>query len=331
MATLQEIRAKLAAQDTRSNSGGGGDNAVYAHWNIPENTTTTIRFLPDGNKDNTFFWVEKAMIRLPFNGIKGQPGSKQQTVQVPCMETWGETCPILTEVRTWFKDKSLEEMGRKYWKKRTYLFQGFVVDHGSYKEEKTPENLIRRFIISPQLFNIVKAALMDADMEHLPTDYVHGTDFRVTKTTKGQYSDYGTSSYSRRERALSEAEMAAIATPGLSDLATFLPKKPNEVEQKVMMEMFEASVRGDAYDEARWGQFFRPSGFNPTNADVESVGAATAPAVAKAPVVEDAAQEEVEQVVATKPVTAPATTSTTSSKRADEILAAIKARQNKTA
>jgi hypothetical protein len=66
------------------------------------------------------------MIRLPFNGIKGEMDSKQVYVQVPCMEMWQETCPVLTEVRTWFKDKALEEMGRKYWKKRSYIFQGFV-------------------------------------------------------------------------------------------------------------------------------------------------------------------------------------------------------------
>jgi len=330
MATLAEIRAKLAQQETRT-TGGGGDSSVYAHWSIPENSSSTLRFLPDGDPSNTFFWVEKAMIRLPFNGIKGQPGSKQQIVQVPCVEMWGETCPILTEVRTWFKDKSLEDMGRKYWKKKSYLFQGFVVDTGSYKEDNTPENPIRRFIISPQLFNIVKAALMDPDYEHLPTDYVHGVDFKISKTTKGQYADYGTSNYSRRERALSETEMAAIEKHGLYSLNSFLPKKPNEVELKAMKEMFEASVNGEPYDQARWGQVYRPSGFAPVGSDVDGVGAATAAAVSKPAVVEDAVEavEEEPVVVATKPVTPAA--ATTTSKRADEILAAIKARNNKTA
>ena len=35
------------------------------------------------------------------------------------MEMYGETCPSTSaEVRGWFKDKNLEDMGRKYWKKR---------------------------------------------------------------------------------------------------------------------------------------------------------------------------------------------------------------------
>ena len=122
MASLSEIRARLQAADSKQ--GGNqqqGDSAIYPHWNIAEGTAATLRFLPDGNAKNTFFWQERAMIRLPFNGIKGDLESKQVQVRVPCVEMWQETCPILTEVRTWFKDKSLEEMGRKYWKKRDYI------------------------------------------------------------------------------------------------------------------------------------------------------------------------------------------------------------------
>ena len=111
--TLAEIRAKLQSQDTRGgNKQSGGDNAIYPHWNIAEGSTTRIRFLPDGNTKNSFFWAERAMIRLPFAGVKGQADSKPIVVQVPCMEMYGAACPILAEVRPWFKDPSLEEMGR---------------------------------------------------------------------------------------------------------------------------------------------------------------------------------------------------------------------------
>lgn len=319
MATLAEIRAKLAQQESKSGS-YTADNAIFAHWNMPENSTVSVRFLPDGDESNTFFWVEKSMIRLPFSGIKDQPGSKPALVQVPCTEMWGETCPILTEVRTWFKDKSLEEMGRKYWKKRSYIMQGFVVDRGSFKEDNVPENPIRRFVISPQLFNIIKTALMDPEMVDSPTDYIKGTDFRISKTTKGNYADYTTSNYARRERSLSEAELEAVEKYGLNKLSDFLPKRPNELELKVMKEMFEASVNGEAYDNSKWGQFFRPSGFG-QGADSESVEVST-PATAKV------SREEVKEEIVK---TAPAADTPTSSKRAEDILNAIKARQSKKA
>ena len=119
MATLAEIRAKLKANEpNRSGSSTGGDNAIYPHWNIQEGTEAVIRFLPDRGTENTFFWTERNMIKLPFAGIKGQTDSRPIQVQVPCMEMYGKTCPVLTEVRPWFKDKSMEDMGRKYWKKK---------------------------------------------------------------------------------------------------------------------------------------------------------------------------------------------------------------------
>ena len=110
MATLAEIRAKLQEAQSKSTgqSTGGGDNAIYPHWNMQEGKEAVIRLLPDGNPNNTFFWVERAMIKLPFAGIKGETDSRPVQVQVPCVEMYndGTACPILSEVRGWFKDKS---------------------------------------------------------------------------------------------------------------------------------------------------------------------------------------------------------------------------------
>ena len=321
MATsLAEIRAKLQQQDTKSQS--TGDKGIYAHWNIPEGATASIRFLSDSNPNNSFFWVERAMIKLPFAGIKGQPESKPVIVQVPCVEMWGDTCPILTEVRPWFKDKSLEEMGRKYWKKRSYVFQGFV--RKDPMNEDSPDNPIRRFIISPSIFNLVKSALMDPELEELPTHLERGLDFQVTKTTKGGYADYSTSKWSRKESALTTDEMAAIEKFGLFDLSSFLPKRPGEVELKVIKEMFEASVDGQPYDPALWSNYYKPAGLSggtqAVSTDVVDEDIATAP-VAEANsepklAVEDSVPFAQEPA---KP----------SGQRAEDILAMIRNRQKK--
>jgi hypothetical protein len=266
------------------------------------------------------------MIRLPFNGIKGEMESKQVMVQVPCMEMYGETCPILTEVRPWFKDKSLEDMGRKYWKKRSYIYQGFVRDN-PLTDDKNPENPIRKFVIGPQIFAIIKGALMDPELENLPTDYAAGLDFRIAKTQKGGFADYNTSKWARKESALTEAEQAAIEKYGLFDLSTFLPKKPTAVELNVIKEMFEASVDGQPFDSERWGQYYRPAGMSaPTGtaaaADVDEDTPVAKPAAKAAPV--DAFDDE-DTPVATAPVSKPAE----GNKKAEDILAMIRARQNK--
>jgi len=324
MASLSEIRARLAqSEGKQQGSSQQGDSAIYPHWNIAEGSSATLRFLPDGNTKNTFFWQERAMIRLPFNGIKGETESKQVQVRVPCVEMWNETCPILTEVRTWFKDKSLEEMGRKYWKKRDYIFQGFVREN-ALADDKTPENPIRRFIIGPQIFTGIKAALMDPELEELPTDYLRGLDFRITKGSKGGFADYSTSKWARKETALTAEEQAAIDQYGLFDLSTFLPKKPTDVELKVIKEMFEASVDGQSYDTERWGQYFRPAGVNAPAGSAAESAPASAPSAAKAaPVTSSFDDEEDDAPVASAPVAAPAA----GGDKAQDILAMIRARQ----
>jgi len=331
MASLAEIRQRLQAAENKQGGGNsfGGDNSIYPHWNLEEGQSCTLRFLPDANTKNTFFWQERAMIRLPFNGVKGEMESKQVMVQVPCVEMWGEACPILAEVRTWFKDKSLEDMGRKYWKKRSYIFQGFVREN-PLSDDKSPENPIRRFIIGPQIFTTIKGALMDPELEELPTDYLRGLDFRISKGAKGGFADYNGSKWARKESALTEAEQAAVDAHGLFDLSTFLPKKPTDVELKVIKEMFEASVDGQPYDTERWGQYFRPAGVQAPAGSAAPAPAADedTPAPVAKPTLKVSAPvsdfDDEEAPVASAPVAG-----TKPAQKAEDILAMIRARQQK--
>ena len=331
MASLAEIRARISAQENKQQKGSNtqSDNSIYPHWNIDEGTTATIRFLPDGNTKNEFFWVERQIIKLPFNGVKGDPNVKKIDVQVPCVEMYGDSCPILAEVRPWYKDETLKEMANKYWKKRSYLFQGFVKQN-PLGDDKTPANPIRRFVISPQIFTIIKSSLMDPEMEELPTDYLRGLDFNIKKTSKGGYADYSTSNWARKESVLTEAEAAAIESHGLFNLADFLPKKPGEAELRVIKEMFEASVDGQSYDVERWGAYYRPYGVEaPAGATAEKQTATTETrAPATAPVAESAPFDTDEPESTSTPIVVP---QAPSSDKAQDILAMIRARQAKTA
>jgi hypothetical protein len=175
---------------------------------------------------------------------------------------------------------------------------------------------------------------MDPEMEEMPTDYVKGVDFRINKTTKGGYADYSTSKWSRRERALDEAERAAIDTHGLHNLGDFRPKEPTEAEVKIIAELFAKSVEGEAYDLEQYGQYFRPAGMAYQGKPQVQVPTASAPAAA--PVVEAAPTSA--PVTTTAPVTesAPQPTAAAtaapagdSAKRAEDILKLIRSRQAK--
>ena len=330
MASLAEMRSRIAAQDNKTSNKGSNtqsDNSVYPHWNMDEGTTVSLRFAPDGDPNNEFFWKEKQIIKLPFNGVKGHPDMKKVDVQVPCMEMYNESCPILAEVRPWYKDETLKEMANKYWKKRSYLFQGFVRQN-PIGSDTTPANPIRRFVISPQIIPIIKSGLMDPEILELPTDYLKGLDFTIKKTSKGGYADYSTSNWSRRESALTEAEQAAIEAHGLFNLADFLPKKPSEAELRIIKEMFEASTEGQPYDPARWGQYYRPWGVDaPASSTTQpaTTAARVAPVAASSlPAWEDDVSAAEESFVSS-PVVVPK--SNVSSDKAQDILAMIRSRQ----
>jgi len=331
--SLAEIRAKLLAQDNSQNNKrttGGGDNAIFAHWNIPENTSATLRFLPDADEMNTFFWKERQMIRMEFSGVKGGDENKPVTVQVPCVEMWeGQSCPVHAEIRPWFKDPSMEDMARKYWKKRSYIFQGFVTQ-SDMAEDNVPENSIRRFVISPQIYKIISSALMDPEFQELPTDYELGTDFKVTKGKKGQYADYGTSNWARRERGLDQAERDAIATHGLFNLNDFLPKKPDQNALNAIMEMFEASVDGQLYDPERFAEFYRPYGVDAPASGSRSYApapAAPAPVAEAAPAPAPAAPAPVAEAAPAPAPAAPAPAAEAPQASAQDILAMIRSRK----
>jgi len=177
-------------------------------------------------------------------------------------------------------------------------------------------------------------------MEELPTDYTAGVDFRLNKTSKGGYADYGTSTWARRERPLSDSEMNAVNEHGLFNLNDFLPKKPGEVEVKVLTEMFEASVDGEAYDAERWSQYFRPAGMQARTGDPnvkaspqatavsQSAPAPAAPAAPVAETVTDTGWQDPAPAATPEPAPAAEAAPAEESGSAQDILAMIRARQN---
>jgi hypothetical protein len=332
MASLQEIRSRIMAADNKQQNSEtktqSSDNVLYAHWNMSEGANATIRFLPDGDQKNSFFWVERQQIKLPFNGVKGEINKKLVVVTVPCVEMWGDSCPILAEVRPWYKDETLKEMANKYWKKRSYIFQGFVRQN-PMGDDVTPANPIRKFLISPQIYAIIKASLMDPEMEELPTDYLNGLDFNIKKSTKGKYSDYSTSNWSRKVTALTEVEQAAIEAHGLFNISGWLPKRPTEAELNIMKEMFEASVDGKMYDTERWGNYFKPYGLDVPDSAEKNESKESMPTKAVSVPVKESVEEsnEMEEPkAAAQPVKVPQSSGSTN---ATDILAMIRARQNK--
>ena len=154
---------------------------------------------------------------------------------------------------------------------------------------------------------------MDPEMEDLPVDFNNGLDYRITKTQKGQYADYSTSSWARKETALTDAEHASIEQYGLNDLVSFLPPKPDANALKIIHEMFEASVDGQQYDVEKWGNYYRPWGVDKPSSTHEVTPIADVSTVSDSPFETPVGATEVK---------------TSSNEQTADILAQIRARQN---
>lgn len=334
MTTLADIRAKLLEaqnknkRDENAPRTSGGDNASYPFWNIPYGSNALLRFLPDGNTENVFFWEKKEVIKLPFHGSVGgeYATNKNVTVNVPCIDMFGMACPITAHIRPWWKDDDKKELARTYYKKKSYLFQGFVVA-SPFEETEKPENPIRRFVINPSLFEIIEKSLMDPEIEDAPTDFINGLDFKIAKTQKGEYANYQTSTWARRTRSLDEAELGAIETHKLFNLKDYLGRVPDSDEVAAITQMFHDSLDGKPFDTESYGKWFRAYSNRDGGDDVSSapVAKAQTSAPAQTETVRESAPAPVETVRESAPVSAPTSGSTTS---AHDILERIKNRQS---
>jgi hypothetical protein len=125
-------------------------------------------------------------------------------------------------------------------------------------------------------------------------------------------------------------EQAALKQHGLFKLADFLPKKPGDVELKVIKEMFEASVDGEAFDMERWGQYFKPAGMGGSGSATGSTTAAAAPKARVDEVSEEDPPFDADPPKAQPKVTAPSAEpaeGSEASSRAADIIAMIRKRQ----
>jgi hypothetical protein len=108
-----------------------------------------------------------------------------------------------------------------------------------------------------------------------------------------------------------------------------LPKKPGEAELRIIKEMFEASVDGQPYDNERWGAYYRPWGLEaPAGATAQTTATIATSAPVATPVAESstAPWDDEASTTASAPIEVPKATSTD---KAQDILAMIRARQNK--
>lgn len=254
--TLEAIRAKLKAQNTNVGNQPAfnrGNDIIFPFWNAPDNSTSTIRFLPDGDENNTFFWVDKQSIKLTFDDPREANGKKY--VVLPSLTTWGEKCKLKERASEEYqKRKSAEKRGEEYevakgiWPKTTSIFQGIVIDT-PIKEEVELDSPLRLFLLNGTLAKIVKDSLMDTELENHPCDAHNGHNFRIKKTKKGEYADYSTSGFAYKSSTIPEEIGEELEGKQLFNLTERLGEKPTPETHEKHLEILNAYIEGEDWNE----------------------------------------------------------------------------------
>ncbi len=124
---------------------------------------------------------------------------------------------------------------------------------------------------------------------------------------------------------LTKQKEPLIEKYGLHNLNDFRPKEPTEAEVKIIKELFEKSVDGEAYDLEKYGQYFRPAGVSASQISVPK-SSQPAPVQNTADPVNAEVKTEAQPTPAAQPAAQPAGDS---AKRAEDILKLIRSRQAK--
>ena len=212
MSAKSKLEALKSAFDKKT-TGGSGDQSwklFYPFWKMPDDSQAVVRFLPDADADNSLgFLVENLQHELVVNG---------QKKKVPCLSMHGEDCPICALSRKYYDEKN-DDMGKKYYRKKSYIGQVIVVESPI---EHDQSQLVKLIEFGPAVFKQIQAAFQSGDLEEAPFELKGGYNFRIKKTKSGQYASYTTSSFAPKQTDL---EDEVIEQLNLFNLAEYRGKK----------------------------------------------------------------------------------------------------------
>lgn len=272
------LEALKGAFEKKNNTGGGDPlwKLFYQFWKIPEDSTAVVRFLPDLNPDNSLgFLVEKLEHELEIGGNRKK---------VPCLSMWGEACPICDISRKYY-DVEDKEMGKKFYRKKSYIGQVIVVESPI---EHDQAQIVKLIDFGPTIFKQIQSAFQSGDLEEAPYELKGGYNFRIKKTKNGEFAGYGTSSFSPKQSDLDDDLIQSLE---LHDLSTFRGKKP---ELATVEALLVAALTGEKFDE--------------DTQNSQGQEAAKAPVETKVETKVEAPVETAQASVETKTETAPAAT-----------------------
>jgi hypothetical protein len=233
MSVKNKLEALKSAFDKKNNTNQAEQSwkLFYPFWKMPDDSIAVVRFLPDLDEDNALgFLVENLQHELVING---------QRKKVPCLSMHGEDCPICALSRKYY-DEQNEAMGKKYYRKKSYIGQVLVIESPI---EHDQSQLVKLIDFGPQVFTQIQAAFRSGDLEDAPYEFKGGYNFRFrkTKTGSGQNS-YATSNFAPKQTDIDDEIIEQLK---LFNLADYRGKK---LDHATIEAMLVADQTGAAFD-----------------------------------------------------------------------------------
>ena len=234
MSAKRDLSSLISAFSQKA-SGGGGDQSwklFYPFWKMPDDSIAQVRFLPDLDEDNPLgFLVENLQHELTINGEKKK---------VPCLSMYGEHCPVCDVSRKYYDEKN-EEMGKRYYRKKSYIGEVIVVESPIDHDQN---QLVKLIEFGPKIFKQIQSAFQSGDLESAPFELKGGYNFRIKKTKSGQFADYGTSSFAPKQSDLDDELIEAMTLFDLKDYRT------KYVDRATLEAMLIADQTGQAFKDS---------------------------------------------------------------------------------
>ena len=230
--SLDDLISQFKAADEKKSSFSGGD--WFPFWKEDFDETSTFRFLPDGDPQASHFLVEKWQHRLDVT-IDG----KTEQRSIPCLSQYGKNCPVCNVAKK-FYDEDDDDNGSRFYKKRSWIGQGIVVDAPFDYEE--PEKQPKLISIGWQIYSAIKTQIMQRDVDCMPTEFEKGYNFRITKTRgAGGRANYSNSRFAPHPSAI---DPELLETLELHILKNKLPKEPSLENVQAMLT---SALTGEPY------------------------------------------------------------------------------------
>lgn len=244
---------KLKAKFEAEASGNQGPSDFLPYFNLKNKDSLIVRFLSDANPNNqdTFIFTEEVFNfngkNMKFDGAaKDCPSSKIASNLFAEAKALGEETAEGKEVR---------EKALKYYKKRKYLANAYIVDAPDYfwasagLDPDKVSDRVKVISLPKKVYDGINDTVMDDDFSEYEF-YNFGDDvvnFKLTvKKNTGGFNDYTASKFEMKPKALDiDDETIDVIAEGLKDLSTIF--KAHTLEE--FNEAIEIEQSGDEESE----------------------------------------------------------------------------------